>query len=141
MALDELYQQVVLDHNRSPRHRQRLDAVTHQARGRDALCGDDILVELEVEDGLVKTAGFSGEACAITTASASMLMSWLAGRRVEEVEAGYGLFRNLLEDADLPDAVELGPMNHLRAVAAYPARVRNALLPWRTALRALSGEA
>lgn len=137
MALDQLYQQVILDHNRSPHHYGRLADATHSARGQDALCGDDILIELKVLDGRIEQAAFSGEACAITTASASMLMDWLAGRSRPEVESAHERFAALLEDPGRPDEPELGDSNHLRAVSGFPARVRNALLPWRTALAAL----
>lgn len=139
MALEQLYQQVILDHNRSPHHYGRLGGATHSARGQDALCGDDILVELKVVDGRVEEAAFSGEACAITTASASMLMDWLPGRRYAEVTAACERFSQLLEYSELPDDAELGDINHLRAVSGFPARVRNALLPWRTAVSALEG--
>ncbi len=141
MALARLYQQVILDHNRSPRHFGRLADVTHSARGLDGLCGDDILVELQVADGRIKAAMFSGTACAVTTASASMLMDWLEGRGLGEIEAAVARFESLLADPELPDAPDLGAINHLRAVAAFPARVRNALLPWQTVVRALSGSA
>lgn len=138
MALDQLYQQVILDHNRSPRHYGRIEGATHSARGQDALCGDDILVELQVLDGRIAQAAFSGEACAITTASASMLMDWLPGRSVQEVVTGQEQLGKLLEDPGLPDSAELGEINSLRAVSGFPARVRNALLPWRTAAGALA---
>ncbi|RFF26674.1 MULTISPECIES: Fe-S cluster assembly sulfur transfer protein SufU [unclassified Wenzhouxiangella] len=134
--LDQLYQQVILDHNRSPHHYGSLAGATHSARGQDALCGDDILVELRLTDGRVEEAAFSGEACVITTASASMLMDWLVGRSRTEVETAYERFGQLLEDPERPDDSELGDINHLRAVSGFPARVRNALLPWRTVLRA-----
>lgn len=137
MALDQLYQQVILDHNRSPHHYGRLPDATHSARGQDALCGDDILVELRVVDERIEAAAFSGEACAITTASASMLMDWLVERCPGDVAAEYERFSRLLENPGLPDEPELGPINHLRAVSGFPARVRNAMLPWRTALSAL----
>ena len=137
MALDKLYQQLVLDHNRAPRNFGPLSGATHSARGRDALCGDDILLELELDGDRIVRACFSGEACAITTASASMLTEWLAERNVSEVETAYGRFKQLLSDPDGPVFPELGDINELRAVSAFPARVRNALLPWKTALSAL----
>ncbi|RFF31216.1 Fe-S cluster assembly sulfur transfer protein SufU [Wenzhouxiangella sediminis] len=137
MALDKLYQQVILDHNRSPHHYGRLEGATHSARGQDALCGDDILVELRVAGGTIEEAAFSGEACAITTASASMLMDWLPGKSARDIEFGCSRFERLLGDSSLPDDLDLGDINHLRAVSGFPARVRNALLPWRTALAAL----
>lgn len=140
MALDQLYQRIILEHNRAPRRRGRLEAATHQARGRDALCGDDILVELRVIEGRIEEAAFSGEACAITTASASMLTDWLPGRTPGDVVAGYHRFSALLADPQRPDEPDLGDINHLRAVSGFPARVRNALLPWRSALDALDIE-
>ncbi len=138
MALDKLYQQLVLDHNRAPRNFGSVAGVTHSARGRDALCGDDILVELVVEGDRIVRAGFSGEACAITTASASMLTEWLIGRSVSEFEHAFEQFEQVLANPDEPPCPELGDINELSAVSAFPARVRNALLPWRTAVRALS---
>jgi nitrogen fixation protein NifU and related proteins len=138
MALDQLYQQVILDHNRSPQHFGRLEGATHSARGQDALCGDDILVELKVIDGRIEQAAFSGEACAITTASASMLMDWLSGRSQQAITVAYRRFSQLLEKDELSDDSGLGEINQLRAVSGFPARVRNALLPWRTVLNALA---
>jgi nitrogen fixation protein NifU and related proteins len=138
MALDKLYQQLVLDHNRSPRHFGPVPGATHAARGHDALCGDDIRVELVVEDDRVVQAGFSGEACAITKASASMLCEWLIGRTVSEFSEAFGRFERLLANPEDPPCPELGGINELRSVSAFPARVRNALLPWRTVVRALS---
>ncbi|MFW5816504.1 MAG: Fe-S cluster assembly sulfur transfer protein SufU [Wenzhouxiangella sp.] len=141
MALARLYQQVILDHNRSPRHFGRLAEATHSARGRDGLCGDDIVVELRLVAGRIEQAAFSGQACAITTASASMLMEWLHGKGRDEVERAGQRFAQLLDEPQLPDEASLGQINQLRAVAGFPARVRNALLPWRTVARALSGQA
>lgn len=141
MALDRLYQQVILDHNRCPRHFGRLAGATHSARGRDGLCGDDILVELRVSEGRVKEAMFSGTACAITTASASMLMEWLASRSAVAVEEAGERFGQLLGNPNLPDDPVLGEINCLRAVGQFPARVRNARLPWQTVVKALSSKA
>lgn len=137
MALDKLYQQVILDHNRDPHHFGRLPGATHSARGHDALCGDDILIELIVADGRIERAAFSGEACAVTKASASMLTDWLKGRSPDEIDSALKTFEAILFDPDAPTAAELGEINELRAVSKFPARVRNALLPWRTAIRAL----
>lgn len=137
MALDQLYQQIILDHNRAPRHHGRLQGATHGVRGQDALCGDDILVELRVADGTIQEAAFSGEACAITKASASMLMEWVPGRSLRELKVGFERLCQLLDDTSLPDRAELGDINYLRAVSGFPARVRNALLPWRAAMSAV----
>lgn len=137
MALDQLYQSTILEHNRAPNNHFAMSDATHSAHGLDALCGDDIQVWLRVENGHVAAASWSGEACAITTASASMLTSWLGGRRIEEFGRAFGLFRELLEGDDQPDVPALGELNTLRAVGRFPSRRRNAMLPWNAALEAL----
>jgi len=137
MSLDQLYQSKILEHNRAPHNHFEMSDATHFARGLDALCGDDIQVWLRVEDGRIAAASWSGEACAITTASASMLTGWLMDRRVEEIGPSFELFVELLEDHERPDAPALGEINALRGVGRFPSRRRNALLPWNAALDAL----
>jgi nitrogen fixation NifU-like protein len=137
MALAELYQARLLEHNRAPNNHFELAGATHTARGTDALCGDDIAFWLKLEDGRVEAASWSGEACAVTTAGASMLTAWLTGRTPDDLRSGFERFRALIADPDAPDDPELGDLNVLRAVAAFPSRRRNALLPWKTALDAL----
>ena len=137
MSLDQLYQSKILEHNRAPHNHFEMSDATHSAHGLDALCGDDIRVWLRVRDGRVAAASWSGEACAITTASASMLAGWLTGRRVEEIGPALELFETLLEEPDRADAPALGEINLLRAVGRFPSRRRNALLPWNAALDAL----
>ena len=137
MSLDQLYQAKILEHNRAPHNHFEMSDATHSARGLDALCGDNIRVWIRVQDGRVAAASWSGDACAITTASASMLSRWLAGRRIEELAPAFGRFEELLEAANQPDAPELGEINALRAVGRFPSRRRNALLPWNAALDAL----
>ena len=138
MSLDHLYQSKILEHNRQPHNHFEMPDATHSADGLDALCGDDIRVWLSVRDGRVAGASWSGEACAITTASASMLTSWLIGRYTIEIAPAFELFRNLLEDKRLPDAPALGEINALRAVGGFPSRKRNAMLPWNATLEALN---
>ncbi|SRR6056297_258496 len=138
MSLDQLYQSRILEHNRAPHNHFEMSDATHSARGLDALCGDDIRVWLRVRDGRVAAASWSGAACAITTASASMLVNWLTGRRIEEIGPAFELFEGLLEDHDRADAPALGEINALRAVGRFPSRRRNAMLPWNAAVDALN---
>lgn len=138
MAIEHLYQDIILDHNRCPHNRKRLPGATHSARGQDASCGDDLLFELRVADGRVLEAAFSGDACAVTQASASLLTQWLPGRAVDEVGLGLKYFRTLLDEPDLPGNEMLGAIGQLQPVGRFPARRRNALLPWRTAVKALT---
>lgn len=137
MPLSRLYQTQLLEHNRKPHNRRELPDATHSARGTDALCGDDLAIWLRVEGEVIDAAGWSGEACAVTTASASMLTDWLPGRTRRDVEIAAARFDALLSDPDAPDDPELGDLNVLRAVGGFPSRRRNAQLPWKTALRAL----
>lgn len=138
MALDQLYQRLILEHNRAPRNYGCLPGATHAGRGQDALCGDDILLELKVENDRIAAAAFSGEACALTKASASLLSSWLVGRSVADLSMWQARFAELLARPELPDEAALGEINQLRAVSAFPARVRNVLLPWQAAGAAIN---
>lgn len=138
MALEQLYQDVLLEHNRRPCNHSRLSGATHAARGQDASCGDDLLIELVIAGGRIQQAAFSGLACAVTTASASMMTEWLTGRLAAEVQTGLERFQALLEDPGAASDPALGPINQLQPVGAFPARRRNALLPWRTAVKALT---
>jgi len=137
MALNELYQARILEHNRAPHNHFELPDATHSARGLDALCGDDIHVWLKIRDGVVEQASWSGEACVITTASASMLSDWIIGRRLDQVCKGRDRFVELLENSELESATELGALNALKPVGRFPSRKRNALLPWETAIQAI----
>jgi len=141
MPLSQLYQSRILEHNRAPHNHFELPEATHSARGLDALCGDDMRMWLRVEGETVREASWSGEACAITTASASMLTHWLVGRTPEEIVDGHARFRRMLEDPEAPDDPGLEDINILRVVGRFPSRKRNALLPWRTALDALGWNA
>ena len=136
--LDQLYQKVILEHNKAPNNFGSLSTATHTARGTDALCGDDIEMWLLVNDGVIERAHFSGEACAVTKASASMLTEWLQGRDVAEVGPSFEAFKALLDDPDHPAVTQLGSLNHLQAVGQFPARRGNACLPWQTTLEALA---
>lgn len=139
MQLEKLYRDAILEHNRNPRNRMVLPEASHHARGVDALCGDDIQVYLVVHDGIIEHAAFDGEACAVTTAAASLLTGWMAGKSLAEFDSGWKTFRELLDRPAGPDMAELGDLNLLKSVGLFPARVRNALLPWRTAAAALAG--
>jgi len=137
MSLDQLYQRSILEHNRAPRHYGRLQSTTHSARGVDGLCGDNILIELQLVDDTIRRAMFSGEACAVTKASASMLTSWIEGQsRADALLAGRR-FQAALKQPEIPDDPSFGELNHLRAVSSFPARLKNALLPWQVLIDAL----
>lgn len=137
--MNPLYAPLVLDHYRSPRGRGRLAACTHAADGVNPLCGDALRVELVCEHGCVAEFGFSGEACAITTATASMLGELVAGLNPAQIDALAQRFARLVEHAD--DDPAFGPLNAMRALREHPARRKCALLPWATLQAALAGRA
>ncbi|MDX1666517.1 MAG: SUF system NifU family Fe-S cluster assembly protein, partial [Saprospiraceae bacterium] len=118
--LKELYQQVILDHNRSPRNFGKLEPHTHHAEGDNPLCGDHVDVFLEVKDGRIENISFDGNGCAISKASASVMTTVLKGKTVEEVGALFEEFHDLLtKDTDvLPDLDKLGKLAVFAGVRA-----------------------
>jgi len=136
-SLTELYRAAILAHASAPVGRDRRLAATHRAEGDNPLCGDRLAVALEVREGVIGDAAFSGEACSICLASASLLCTHLPGRAVRELGACLERFRAALvapQDTGIcPDF--LAP---LLAVRAFPARHACATLPWETAAAALA---
>lgn len=140
-AAASLYQNVVIDHNRSPRNFRPLDPHSHHAVGYNPLCGDRVDLYLDLRDGVIRDAGFQGEACAIATASASLLTDLLIGRSSEEAEEIARHFdAALMGESNLDDHPELSELSALLAVRQYPGREKCARLAWRTLEAALSGE-
>lgn len=138
MSLPDLYRELVLEHNRKPRHAVALPAPTHVADGENPLCGDTLRCTLVVADGRVQAAAFETEACAITTACASLLAETAHGQPAEALLALAERF-----EAALATGVEdpaLGPFNTLLEVRRYPGRQRCASLPFATLRAALTGQ-
>ena len=139
MSDSALYQQVVLDHYRHPRNRGSLDRCTHAADGANPLCGDRLRVELAVDAERIEALRFSGEACAIATATMSLLSELAPGRSPADVAAMADRFARLIESGEEDSA--LGELNAMRELQRYPSRRKCALLPWATLRAALCGEA
>lgn len=137
--LTELYQEVILDHNRRPRNFGRLAAANRAASGDNPLCGDRIDLEVAVRDGRVEDIAFQGAGCAISTASASLMTEAVKGRSVAEAEALSERFRTLLT-GEGPAGEDLGKLAALSGVRAYPMRVKCATLAWHTLGAALAGD-
>lgn len=137
MSEASLYPQAVLEHYRRPRGRGALAERTHAADGANPLCGDSLRVELRCADGRVAEFVFSGEACAITTATASMLGELASGLTQAEIDGLAQRFVRMIEGAGEDPA--LGPLNAMRSLQNHPARRKCALLPWATLRAALSG--
>jgi nitrogen fixation NifU-like protein len=140
--LNELYQQVILDHNKKPRNFKRLETANREQEGYNPLCGDQITLYLEMDGNLIKDVGFQGSGCAISKASASMMTGRLQGRTVAEAEALFERFhRMLIQDSAESPAADLGKLAVFAGVREFPSRIKCATLPWHTAHAALAGHA
>ncbi len=139
---DDLYQRIVLDHGRNPRHRGALAGATHSARGDNPFCGDRVTVALILDGDRIADARFDGAGCAIATASASMMADALGGRTRAEAEALGRAFETLLAgSAGEAEVAALGELGAFAGVRRYPVRVKCARLPWQTLAAALGGGA
>ena len=140
--LSELYQQVILDHNKKPRNFRRLADATQTADGYNPLCGDQLTVDLRVAEDRIEEAAFEGSGCAISKASASMMTQAVKGKSREEAERLFGEFHRMVT-GELDEAAEthhLGRLTIFAGVREYPARVKCASLPWHTLHAALAGD-
>lgn len=148
MAMDdtlrELYQEVILDHSRHPRHFGALPGATHRGEGHNPLCGDRVTVYVHVDGaGRIADIAFEGRGCAISQASASLMTDLVNGRTIAEAEALMGGFLHLVkgEDANSLAPGDRETLDVMAGVSAYPMRVKCATLPWHTMKSALEGGA
>jgi nitrogen fixation protein NifU and related proteins len=141
--LRELYQQVILDHNRKPRNFRTLADANRTADGHNPLCGDQLTLALRVEDGVIKDAAFQGKGCAISKASASMMTAGVIGKSEAEAAALFRRVHAMLTTeptgAAVPDS--LGKLAVFAGVREFPSRIKCATLAWHTLQAALSGAA
>jgi nitrogen fixation NifU-like protein len=131
MELQELYQEVILDHNRSPRNFRALEG-GRRAEGYNPLCGDRITVYLRVENGVIEDASFQGAGCAISKASASLMTDTIKGKTLLEAEALLGRFQQMITSSDAEPPEDLGKLTVLAGVRQFPVRVKCATLAWHT---------
>lgn len=139
-GMDDLYQEVIMDHNRAPRNFHAMDAPTAQVDGNNPLCGDKVTVYVHVENGVVDDVSFTGIGCAISKSSASLMTQTLKGKTVEEAKKMYQSFHALITGEGEADMDLLGKLQVFKGVGAFPARVKCATLAWRTVDAALSGD-
>lgn len=137
--LRELYQQVILDHSRSPRNFKELEDADRSAEGYNPLCGDQITVYLTLDGDRVREASFKGSGCAISKASASLMTAAVKGKTVVEVEELFGNFRDMVtsEHDEEIDEESVGKLVVLKGVREFPVRVKCATLAWHTLRAAL----
>jgi len=138
--LGELYQQIILDHNRKPRNFQKLADANRTAEGFNPLCGDQIQLYVKVEDDQIRDIGFQGSGCAISRASASLMTSALKGKSAGEAEELFQRFHRLVTTDEESDAAALGKLAVFSGVREFPARVKCASLAWHTLRAALQGQ-
>jgi len=133
----DLYQDVVMDHKRSPRNFGTLPNATRRAHGHSPSCGDDIEVMLETDDGKVSEIRFSGHGCAICMASTSMMSEAVRGRDIAFARELQQHFRGVLTGEIEPESAQLGKLISLAGVRRYPNRIKCALLGWHALMSAL----
>jgi len=145
--LRELYQEVILDHGRTPRNLGKPAGANHHANGHNPLCGDKVTVHLKVNGDVVEDVGFEGSGCAISMASSSLMTEVLKGKPVAEVHALFHRFHDLItgsHDSQEDDKVDPEAMERLMVLSGvreYPMRVKCATLAWHTMEAAIQGEA
>lgn len=140
MDLSDLYQEVILDHNKNPRNFGELEGA-RSVEGYNPLCGDKLTVYLQLTDDVVTDVRFRGTGCAISQASASVMTTVLKGKTVQEAEALFAIFQRAVTGRASTDDIEaLGEMAALTGVSEFPSRIKCATLGWHTALSALHDE-
>jgi nitrogen fixation NifU-like protein len=139
--LRELYQQVILDHNKNPRNFREMAGATSKIEGYNPLCGDHYTIFLQLDGDTIKDVSFTGNGCAISKASASVMSSMIKGKSRDEAAHLFDVFHQLITgDASSLDAAELGRLAAFSGVSEFPARVKCATLAWHTLNAALKGE-
>lgn len=137
--LREIYQEVIFDHYRTPRNCRALAGASHQAEGFNPLCGDKVVVYLQIDDGVIRDASFEGIGCAISTAAASLMTEALKGKSIGDVQTLFKGFHDMVTGAPgVPQA--LGKLEVLAGVREFPSRVKCATLAWHTVLAALEDQ-
>ena len=132
----DLYQEVILDHNKRPRNFRVITEPTHTANGLNPLCGDRVSVYLDIQEGVIKDIAFQGAGCAISSASASLMTEALKGKRVDDVAPLFDAFHTVVtSDGECPRG--LGKLSVLAGVRDYPSRVKCATLAWHAVRAAL----
>ena len=138
--LSDLYQEVILDHNRRPRNFHALTEASHRAEGYNPLCGDRLTLYLKVNGDTIEDVAFEGAGCAISKASASMMTDALKGRSVAEARALFDRFHRMVTTPPSEPVEDMGKLSALAGVREFPVRVKCASLAWHTLNAALNKE-
>lgn len=142
MDLRDLYQEIIVDHNRRPRNFGALADYTHSAQGFNPLCGDKLTLYMVVDaNDIIQDIAFEGSGCAISVASASLLTESLKGRSIAQADELFARLHDVFTTSDEPDDLEeLGKLGALAGVRAFPSRIKCASLSWHALNNALHGE-
>lgn len=135
--LKDLYQQIILDHNKNPRNFRKPESFNRTAEGYNPVCGDQLIIYVDFENDLIGAIGFEGSGCAISKASASLMTENIKGKSKKEAQLLYDKIKSILKDGS-PSA-EIGDLAALSGVKEFPVRIKCAVLPWETLLNALEG--
>ena len=138
--LRDLYQEVILEHSKSPRNFRALASANHKAKGYNPLCGDHFTVYLDVIADHIRDISFQGSGCAISKASASMMTQALKGKKTEEAEQMFEEFHSVVTGKRTADTEILGKLAVFSGVSEFPARVKCATLAWHALHAALRGQ-
>ena len=133
-GLEDLYREIILDHYKNPRNRGELPPPAVRTEGHNPLCGDEIEVYLQVEDGTVTDVRIGGQGCSISQSSASMMSAAVKGKKVEDVRSLVSRFKNMMsiEEGEPDASVTLGDLEALQGVVKFPVRIKCAVLAWNT---------
>ncbi len=145
--LDDLYREIILDHYRSPRNRGELESPSARVEGFNPLCGDEIVIYLRVEDGVISDVKMTGHGCSISQASSSMMSTAIKGKTLEQAHRVIDRFKEMMtlkersldeaEEPSEPDLRSLGELAALAGVVKFPVRIKCATLSWNTLAQAL----
>ncbi len=128
--LRELYQELIMDHNRSPRHFHKMEDPTRAVRGNNPLCGDDYTIFVKVNDGVLDDVSFTGHGCAISKSSASVMCSFLKGKTIDEAESFFQMFHTMLAGNGDKSPQMPTKLAAFAGVRQYPVRIKCATLAW-----------
>jgi nitrogen fixation NifU-like protein len=134
--LQDLYQQVIIDHNHNPRNFHEIEHPSHSAKGHNPLCGDKIDIYLTIKDDIITEVSFMGSGCAISKASSSLMTEALLGKSITEANKLFNSVHDMITNG-ITDADNIGKLAVLSGVHKFPARVKCAILPWHTMKNAL----
>ena len=139
--LTDLYQEVILDHNRRPRNFRTIDEATRKQEGYNPLCGDRLTLYVKLEGNVIKDVAFQGVGCAISKASASLMTDALKGKTVDEARSMFDEFHDMVMSPPETPAPDLGKLSVFAGVREFPTRVKCASLAWHTLKAAVSDDA